>query len=313
MQETKNRRLSILLGALCCVTVLVYFLGRDNGTVDVDRDMFRNYDQKAIDQVVLESRTGKVELKFNGSKWKVNNKFDADASMIQVLFATLQQAEPKRPLPSTIQDSVSRELKQNGVKVSLFSAGKPEATFYSGGNAQKTQAYFRLENGEEKPYLVTIPGYRVYVAGIFEVEEKDWMDKLVFGFNWRNFESLEAQFPNEPSADFEVIFRDNYFAVQGLAEVDTSKLNDFLDDVSLLTVEKYSNGGVLVDTTAKSSSAMVITVRDIGKRSYTLKLYKPRSDSGPLIPGLINGTHWAYFSPAKVQNIFKRKGFFEKG
>lgn len=312
MQETKNKRLAILFGALCCVTALVYFLGKDNGTVDVDRDMFRNYDQKAVDQVVLESRTGKVELKFNGSKWKVNNQFDADASMIQVLFATLQQAEPKRPLPSTIQDSVSRELKQNGVKVSLFSSGSPETTFYAGGNAQKTQAYFRLENGDEKPYLVTIPGYRVYVAGIFEAEEKDWKDKLVFGFNWRNFESLEAQFPNEPSDDFEVIFQDNYFAVQGLATVDTSKLNDFLDDVSLLTVEEYSNGGVLVDTTSKSSSAMIITVRDIGQRSYTLKLYKPRSDGGPLIPGLINGTDWAYFSPAKVQNIFKRKGFFEK-
>ena len=174
--------------------------------------------------------------------------------MVQVLFATIQQAEPKRPLPLGIQDSVSQELRQNGVKVSLISSGTPELTFYAGGNGQKTQAYFSVDKGDAKPYLVTIPGYRVYVSGIFEVEEKDWRDKLVFGFNWRNFESLQASFPNSPSDNFQVVFQDNYFAVQGLNAVDTAKLNDFLDDVSLLTVEEFTDQAIPADTASRSAA-----------------------------------------------------------
>lgn len=310
MQEKKNKRLAILFFALCCVTALVYYL-RNDGTVEVDKNMFKDFDLNAIDQVVLESKKGRVELKFQGVKWEVNNQFDADASMIEVLFATLQQAEPKRPLSASIQDSISNELRQNGIKVSLISSGKTESTFYAGGNTQKTQAFFCTENGERKSYLITIPGYRVYASGIFEVPEKDWKNKFVFGFNWRNFQRLETTFPQKPSDNFEVAFQDNYFAVQGLTDVDTTKLNDYLDDVSLLTVDEYINQHVFSDSLTRPSPFMVITVKDIAQRVYSLELYSPPKND-EMVPGLINGVQWAIFDPRKVQNILKRRIFFEK-
>jgi hypothetical protein len=308
MQEKKNKRLAILFIALCCVTATVFYLGRD-GTIDVDKNMFKDYDLKSIDQIVLESRNSRVELKFNGARWVVNNQFDADASLIEVLFATLQQAEPKRPLAASIQDSVSRELKRNGVKVMLNSSGKTESVFYAGGNAQKTRAFFYTD--DRKPYLVTIPGYRVYVSGIFELPEKDWKNKYVFGFNWRNFQRLEANFPQRPSDNFEVAFEDNYFVVPGLAAVDTSKLNDFLDDVSLLTVDEYVDRDVFPDSLSKPSPVMIITVKDIGQRVYSLEIYSS-SKNGEMVPGLINRVQWAFFDPRKVQNIIRRRSFFEK-
>src|SRR5688572_305723 len=195
MQEKKNKRLLILFCALCCMTAVVYYLGSIEGTVGIDKNIFKDYDLAKIDQVVMESKQGRVELKFNGANWEVNNQFDADPSMVQVLFATLQQAEPKRLLATSIQDSVSNILKKEGVKITLNSSGNMESVFYAGGNAQKTQAYFCSENEEPKSYLVTIPGYRVYVSGIFELKEKDWKNKYVFGFNWRNFQKLETRFP----------------------------------------------------------------------------------------------------------------------
>ena len=193
MQEKKNKRLAVIFVVLCCVAAATYFTGHTDGTLQVDKNLFRNHDLKELDEVKLESKDGNVELKFNGSKWIVNGQFNADASMIEILFATLQQAEPKREVPSSLRDSVSQGLKQNGVKVSLFSSGNKEIGFYAGGNSRKTQAYFCLEGQDNIPYLMTIPGYRVYVSGIFELGQKNWKDKLVFGFNWRNFESLEKK------------------------------------------------------------------------------------------------------------------------
>ena len=87
--------------------------------------------------------------------------------MIEVLFATLQQAEPKRPVSPSIRDSVRQDLRQRGVRVSLFSSGVKEVGFYAGGNMKKTQAFFSHEQKDETPYVITIPGYRVYVSGIF--------------------------------------------------------------------------------------------------------------------------------------------------
>ncbi len=311
MQERKNKLLALLFCVLCVSTLLVYYLGSDGGTVDINKNTFKDYNLKEIDQVTLESKKGKVELKFNGAKWIVNNQFDADATMIEVLFATLQQAEPKRLLSATIQDSVSNALRQNGVKISLSTAGTTESSFYAGGNAQKTQAYFCKENGDDKSYLITIPGYRVYVSGIFELPEKDWRNKYVFGFNWRNFQSLETKFPRNPADNFEVALNDNYFSVQGLSAVDTTKLNDYLDDVSLLMVEEYVDQPIPEDTVSKSLPVMVLTIKDIAQRTYSLELHAPSKSNGK-VPGVINGVQWAYFDPAGIQNIFKQRAFFGK-
>ena len=310
MQERKNKRLAILLCALCCITAVVYYLSRSDGAVEIDKNLFKSYDLKSINEVIFESQKGKVQLKFNGAKWNVNDKFDADASMVEVLFATLQQAEPKRPLPISIQDSVCNALRQTGVKVSVIASGKAESIFYAGGNAQKTQTYFCAGDAGEKSYLVTIPGYRVYAAGIFELGEKDWKNKYVFGFNWRNFQRLETKFPQKTADNFSVALQDNFFAVDGLLSVDTTKLNDFLDDVSLLTVDEY------IDTVnfelPKPSPVMVLTVKDIGQRVYTLELYSPSKNSGQMVPGLINGSEWALFDLRKIQNVLKPKAFFGK-
>ena len=310
MQERKNKRLAILLCALCCVTAIVYYLSRSDGAVEIDKNLFKSYDFKSINEVILESQKGKVQLKFNGAKWEVNGKFDADASMVEVLFATLQQAEPKRPLATSIQDSVCNALRQTGVKVSVIASGKAESIFYAGGNAQKTQTYFCAGDAGQKSYLVTIPGYRVYAAGILEMGEKDWKNKYVFGFNWRNFQRLETKFLQKTADNFNVALQDNFFAIDGLLSVDTAKLNDFLDDVSLLTVDEYVD--TVIFESPKPSPVMVLTVKDIGQRAYTLELYRPSKNSGQMVPGLINGSEWALFDPRKIQNVFKPKAFFGK-
>jgi hypothetical protein len=288
-----------------------YIAGRSDGTVEVDKNLFKDFDLQDIDRVTLASKKGDVVLSFNGSKWTVNDQFDADASMIQILFATLQQAEPKRPVSSSIRDSVSRSLKENGVHVSLFSSGAKQIGFFAGGNERKSQAFFCLDDNDAIPYLMTIPGYRVFVSGIFEVPESDWKDKLVFGFNWRNFETLEAVFPESQDQGFTVSLQDNYFGIEGMAAVDTARLNQFLDDVSLLTAISFVDQPILGDSVSKPPAMIVITVKDIAQRTYTLELYKP-SATGQNVPGLINGKQWAFFQLERVQPIVRKRAFFSE-
>ena len=310
MQERRNKQQLILLFVLLSATVSVYWFNQNEKDGDVDKNIFKDFDLSSIDEISLESGTGKVILKYNGSRWRVNEQFAADPSMIDVLFATLQQAEPKRPLAESLKDSVAESLQQSGVKVSLATTGTVQKSFFAGGNDSKTQAFF-LEEGGTQPYIMTIPGYRVYVSGIFELEESGWRDKIVFGFNWRNFQALEMTFPDRPSDNFTVAMKNNYFSVQGLAQVDTTKLNDFLDDGSLLGVDEYIPSTATLDSLAANKPAVSILVTDIGRKEYRLQLYPPKGQSRQFY-GLINQQQWALFQQNKVAGIIRARNFFGK-
>jgi hypothetical protein len=308
MQEKRNKRLFIILIVLLSSTVAAYWVtqGRESGAVD--KNLFREYDLKTINEVLLESSSGKISLKYAGARWKVNDQYYANPDMIEVLFATLQQAEPKRPVATLIKDSVANALQSKGVKVSLIADENLQDVFYSGGNAAKTQAFF-MDDQEKLPYLMTIPGYRVYVSGIFELGETGWRDKFVFGFNWRNFQSLEVTFPKKPADDFTVAMQNNFFSVQGLAKVDTTRLNDYLDDISLLTVDEYIETNPALDSVATLLPMFKISVRDIGKKEYTLRIYPP-IDKREKFPGLINDTQWALFEKTRVSGLIRPRNFF---
>lgn len=280
--------------------------GKEND--GVDKNMFRDYDLKTVNEVLLESSSGKISLKYAGARWKVNDQHYANPDMIEVLFATLQQAEPKRPVAASKRDSIANALQSKGVKVSLISEENLQDVFYTGGNATKTQAFF-MDVQENKPYLMTIPGYRVYVAGIFELGETGWRDKFVFGFNWRNFQSLDVTFPKKPADDFVVAMQNNYFSVQGISKVDTTRLNDYLDYISLLTVDDYIETNSTLDSVATLPPLLKISVRDIGKKEYILRIYPPIGKSEKF-PGLINDSQWALFEKTRVSGLIRPRHFF---
>ncbi|HMG91795.1 MAG TPA: DUF4340 domain-containing protein [Chryseolinea sp.] len=310
MQEKRNKRLAILLVVLLGTTASVYWFGKYETGYEVDPAMFKQVDLNTVDEVVLESSSGKIDLKYEGARWKVNEKFNANSDRINVLFATLQQAEAKRPVALSLQDSLSAVLQETGVKVSLRTAGEVNEVFYAGGNGSKNQAYFLQEN-TTVPYIVTIPGYRVYVSGIFELAESEWRDKYVFGFNWRNFQRLETRFPTNPANDFVVEMDNGLPVLRGIQEVDTTKLNSLLDDISLLMVDDFRPANSSLDSLAKTGPIVSVLVLDIGGREYRLQLYRGDDNSRDYF-GIINGTQWARFDTDKIAAIVRGRNFFRK-
>ncbi len=162
----------------------------------------------------------------------MNEQWYADRDMIEVLFATLQQAVPQRPVPSLQRDSVFHELAKTGTKISLYNKDSRTFEFLAGGNLAKSQAYFG-KTEDQQVFVMNIPGYRVYVSGIFELDESGWREKRVFAFNWQNFQKLEAHFPKNPGQDFSMVMEDLQIKVPGIAVSDTARVNDFLDAVSV--------------------------------------------------------------------------------
>ena len=309
MQERKNKRRFVLLAVLTVATVLLLWWVQPENRLDLDQNIFHVADLTTISQVKLEGDSSAVILSFDGARWRVNDQYSADRNMISVLFATLQQARPKREVGVGQRDSIFRILTRSGVKVSLYEGSELRKEFWAGGNPAKTQAFF-ADPVARDVYVMGIPGYRVYAAGILELKESGWRDKFVFDFNWRNFRGLQANFPDKPSENFKVSMAKGFFGIEGLPEADTARLNTFLDDLSLLQVDEYVSEPKLTDSLQKINPRVEFIVTDIGNRGYRLRLYSPVLSKRS--PGLIQDSQLALFDSRKIQALLKPKSFFRK-
>jgi hypothetical protein len=307
MQKKKNIQLLISLVVMTSVIALLFIFSDSKSGSSVDKNLFQIVNLDKIDHVVLESPKGKTDLKFNGTKWMVNEKYEADRQMITVLFATLKQTIAKREVATNLRDSLQKEILSAGTKVSCFEAGNLSREIWVGGNTQKTETYFQLKNG--KPYVVTIPGYRVYVASIFELSSNDWRDKQVFNFNWQNIKSLEANFSSDSKQNFKASFKEKFFNIEGIS-TDTTKLDRFMDALFQLRAER-----ILDSAETKSYSQdlaqkpmMEIVISDLANRSYPLILFSPEKESKYIV-GKIN-EEVLLIKPLALREVFRKRDYF---
>lgn len=297
------------LVVLTISTAAIWLWRTDRQEVTQDSHLFNNFDLNSIDGVVLQSSKDTVNLEFDGSRWVVNDRYAADPAMVEVLFATLLQAAPKRPVPIARQDSIAQWLRQSGTSVVLSASGSTLMEFHAGGNAGKTQAYF-LKKDDNTPYVMAIPGYRVYVSGIFELNESGWRDKRIFAFNWRlNFQQLETSFPASSGDDFKVTLKDQLLTVQGVPVVDSARLNQYLNDVSQVAADEFVDRSRTLDSLGKTQPALAIVVRDVG-RTYSLTFFR-YTDSQGRVAALVNGNQWAMFSRQALMALSRPRRFFE--
>ena len=193
--------------------------------------------------------------------------------------------------------------------LSVFTIGNLVQSFQAGGNIQKTESYFQKPG--QPAYVMTVPGYRLYVSYILELDESGWRDKRVFNFNWRNFKSLHMIVPGDASQNFEVSFKDQFFGIAGIDAVDTTKLNDYLDAVSLLNADQFLKPGVstLYDSVVKTKPAFRIEVKDIADKTYSLDLFVPLKND-PNVLGKMDGSQPVIFNPNNILPIARKRNYF---
>lgn len=295
----------MLIVLILVIAGLAWFT-RSESTYEIDKALYRPEDLKSVNRIVLESAKGKAKLEYQNSRWRVNDSVAADRGLVEVIFATIQQAEPKRPVSESQQDSIASLLKSSGVKVSLYVGETEVNTFYAGGNEEKTTAWF-IKPESSTPHVVTIPGYRVYVSGIFELAPIQWQEKLIFDFNWRNFRSLETKFRN-PKGDFRVLMERNDVSIENLAEADTARLNSFLDGISLLQVEEYIEKDNFTDSLKQKGPVVTFLISDLGNRTFSLAVYENQGR----FYGFVHNRQWAVLNENRILPLLRPKEYFVK-
>ncbi len=309
MHKNHSKYLAVSLSLLILVSATLFFLTHKEERADIDPAYFAVTNTEQIDHVQLVSPKDTVDLIFDGSRWTVNGQWEADMQMIKVLMATLRQAAPHRPVAAVLTDSITKQLLLQGTRVMLSEGGQPRMSFFAGGNSDNTESWF-LKEGDDQPYIMIIPGYRVYVSGILQLNAGGWRNKRIFDFNWRNFKSLTANYTNEPKEGFSVEMRQRYFGIRELVMSDTTKLNDYLDAVSLLMATRFIEPRDAAALSAMRQGPVAhIEIKDIADRTYTLDLFLPGDKSAEVF-GRMTGGQLVTIDRDAVSSIARRRAYF---
>ncbi|MBN8578441.1 MAG: DUF4340 domain-containing protein [Cytophagales bacterium] len=312
MPEKRNLRLLWLLLALSGCLVLVLVVSNRQQVQLPDKNLFQVADLTQINKVIIQPAAGAAtELRFDGIKWQVNNAFAADGQMIKILFATLMQTEPRREVALTMRDSISRQLTTTGQQVLLYEGDQLVKQFWVGGNTAKTETYFQTPDGI--PYLVQVPGYRLYIASVFELDALAWRDKWLFNFNWQNFRTLTTRFPAKPQNNFTISMQQNYFGIEGLPQADTAKVNSYLDAVSLVQANRFVQPTEIryLDSLLQAGPEEIITITDLANRNYSLEIYPVTGGNNTCLARL-NGEAILVLTQSNRDAITRTRSYFGK-
>lgn len=281
--------------------------GRDSG--EIDKDLFKIEDLQSVNKITFTSPQGSFDLSYDGVRWKVG-EYDADDQLVTVLFATLQQVEPKRMVSTNQQEEVAVLAEKQGTTLWLFNETGMVRQLTVVGNERKSETYFLDSKAE--PYVMMIPGYRVYVGGVFEVGMLGWREKRIFNFNWRNFKKLEARYPGQPENGFAIEDNGSGFDIAGAVETDTTKLNDYLDAVSLLVAKEIlPKDNASYDTLSETRPTASVLIYDVGDNVRTLDLFAPPREASEVV-GRTSENEFVLFDRAQILPIVKTREYFKR-
>lgn len=309
--EIRKQNITLLASLIGLVAISILLAWRSAVPASkVEPTLFQVADIKQVDRVeLIRKQAPSVTLKLVGHRWWVNDSLSADNNMIDLLFATAMQAEPKRVAAQSVRDSVVRMMMNVGTKATFYTGSASTKSFYVWGEEASGITYF-MDSVQQEPMVTVIPGYRVLTAGIFMQDAGTFREKRIFGFNWRNFVELEAKFPAAPTENFKVALSESYFTIQGATKVDTTALNNYLDAISLVRAQQFYKLGTHAgyDSLANVAPLFTITVRDVGSNEYGLQLYAPLKNDRSVLGKW--GSDWVIFSLNDAATISKRRRDF---
>lgn len=313
MLRKRSIFLFVVLIALMGLTLLLTTIEEKNQGIYEDEMAFAIDDVSGIDRIVMEGADINNELVKDKGIWRIQNKYEVDPAMAQVLLQALNEIRIKRPAPRNLSKRIASDLDKRGIHVKVYENKNLISSFLAGGDLEKRESYFsNTENGD--PMIVYIPGYDSYVSGIFELKETDWRNRVIFQSNWTSLQHLKVTYPDEPSNSFEIVFADNFFNMPGIDQIDTAKMMSYIELYNYVEAENYiiQEKFPNLDSLLRTTPFVQIELNDMNnKKDNLLKLFKP-VHADQTILGIVGHEQMAVLKFPKVQNLIKKRSDFEK-
>ncbi|MCC5928183.1 MAG: hypothetical protein JJU28_02960 [Cyclobacteriaceae bacterium] len=310
-QKKKNIRWLSLLGILSLIALILHFSGTERKDTMGNPGMFSVADTASIQKIHITRQKENIVLERTSGTWTVNGAYEADEGIMMVVLTVLRQMEVSRGVSRSQAEEIVEGLKTEGAEVQIYDSKGKISHFYAGGNLTKTLSYF-TDNQNGQAWIVNLPGYDSYVAGIFEIPAIDWRRRLLFSSTWRSLLKLNANYPYNPNYDFDIEFFAGFLKMPGIEPLDTAAMMEYIEQFEYFQADRFIEEGMFphYDSLANTPPEFIIKIEDIDKlKNRTLSLYH-RIPGDNNILGVLEDGRKALFNYRRIAGIYARKEDF---
>lgn len=290
---SKTIKYLIAIVVLLGLNLTLLFSEKTASSSSFDQELFLVKDTASISSVSIETKKEKIGLVRETEGWMLNGQFEVDQNFLRILFSILNKVEVKRQLGEMSSEGAGN------VKIE-FATGESHAFNFT-TDAIGTKSFF-IENGIG--YQVEVPGYRDNVVNIFELNEDQWKNRIVFDGSWRTIQKLSL---TSEQNELEIQFNNQFFNVAEVDVVDSAKVVDYLNQFQFFQANEMISEGRFpeLDQVKLQDPLAILRIDDIKSEEETVFTIYPNSAGQSYHLVTKNDQEMMVFDGRRVQAILR--------
>jgi len=227
--------------------------------------------------------------------WLLNGHVKAHEKNTSMLLKTIKSLDVEYPVSRKSYNNVIKVMSGSSVKVEiykkdyhinigqlkLFEYVNKARVFYVGAATPDNMGTYMIMEGSDRPYVVSMPGFRGFVSARFTTNETDWESHAIFRIPYENIQEVSVERSDSPERSFKVRKLDKGYEImatqnrQIIPVYDTVALYTFLDGFKDINFEAliYDMPQRKIDSILNSTPVHIIKLTETNGEKHELKTF----------------------------------------
>ncbi|MCQ2297754.1 MAG: DUF4340 domain-containing protein [Bacteroidales bacterium] len=234
----------------------------------------------------------------NDTVWMIDNQYEANQSMVQLLLETLHDMRIRSQVNKSAVPNAIKNISANHVKcevyqrkplinwfggaLQLFWREKLTATYFVGHETQDNMGNYIFREGDDVPYIVHIPGFRGFISPRFVTDANLLRSHRIVNLNVKQIQSVALNITNSPEESFLIERAGDMFSLKignnpnYVTAFDTARVAQMLLSFSNLNFDEFAKNvpQAELDTTFSRKPVTILTITDTAGTSYKVATYQ---------------------------------------
>lgn len=297
----KNKTvLMIVIIILILTSIILLTTNNSSGTLkNKDKD-FAVRDTANIHKIFLAKKDSSMILleRQSSGQWIVNEEYEASPHRVNLLMETICRIRPEQPLPKTAAENIIKRMAVIATKVEIYGTAykidflglklfpyeKMINCYYVGDVTQDNLGTYMLKEGSDIPFIVSMPGFRGYVAARYQLNLDEWRTHTIFKLNANEIASVKVDNKREPDQAYIINTevpsgKFSFTTLDGNPSpyvIDSLKVYNYLNSFKRINAESYitlETAPATKDSILNSAPFYNLEVRQKDGKIHNLSIY----------------------------------------
>jgi len=288
----------ILIAAVAVIAVVALVIALRGSRKATFKQDYHIKDPSTITRIFLADKQEHEVLliRTGDSSWVVNNHYEANQPLVDLLLETLNTMRIRQQVNRNAVPTIINDLSAHAIKVEvyqrvprinwfdgrlqLFPHEKLTVTYFVGRETQDMMASYMFREGDEKPYIIHIPGFRGFLTPRFVTDPLKWRSHTIVDLDVHQIERVELNIPESPQENFAIVRDGEGFSMlladgQQTPYFDTARVAQMLSSFTWLNFDEFASivPNSFADSCVAITPRTILRITDTAGHTHELKTY----------------------------------------